>query len=72
MGALLALIIALTRRLRAREMETLTLLGCGQGLQWSLQAAELAIVLGIAFPGAWALTALTIYGVSSYFRTLTG
>jgi hypothetical protein len=72
MGALLALIIALTRRLRAREMETLTLLGCGQGLQWSLQAAELTIVLGIAFFGARALTALTMLGVSSYFRTLTG
>ena len=72
MGALLALIIALTRRLRAREMETLTLLGCGQGLQWSMQAAELAIVLGIAFLGAWTLTALTIYGASSFFRTLTG
>ena len=72
MGALLALIIALTRRLRAREMETLTLLGCRQGLQWSLQTAELAIVLGIAFLGAWSLTALTIYGASAYFRTLTG
>ncbi|MCH2603039.1 MAG: hypothetical protein MKZ76_08690, partial [Pedosphaera sp.] len=72
MGALVALIIGLTRRLRAREMETLTLLGCGQGLQWSMQAAELAIVLGIAFLGAWTLTALTIYGASSFFRTLTG
>ena len=37
-----------------------------------LQAAELTIVLGIAFFGAQALTALTIYAASSYFRTLTG
>ena len=72
MGALVALIIALTRRLRAREMETLTLLGCRKRLQWSMHAAELAIVLGIAFLGAWSLTALTILGASSYFRTLTG
>ena len=72
MGALVALIIGLTRRLRAREMETLTLLGCRKRLQWSMQAAELAIVLGIAFLGAWSLTALTILGASSYFRTLTG
>ena len=72
MGALVALIIGLTRRLRAREMETLTLLGCRKRLQWSMQAAELAIVLGIAFLGAWSLTALTIYGASSYFRTLIG
>ena len=72
MGALVALIIGLTRRLRAREMETLTLLGCRKRLQWSMQAAELVIVLGIAFLGAWSLTALTILGASSYFRTLTG
>ena len=32
-----------------------------------MQAAELAIVLGIAFLGAWTLTALTIYGASSFF-----
>ena len=72
MTTMMALIIALSRRLRAREMETITLLGCRQSLQWSMQAAELAIVLGIAFLGAWTLTALTIYGASSFFRTLTG
>ena len=48
MGALVALIIALTRRLRAREMETLTLLGCGQRLLFSIQLCEIILTLALA------------------------
>ena len=48
MGALLALIIALTRRLRAREMETLTLLGCGQRLLFAIQLCEIILTLAFA------------------------
>ncbi len=48
MGALLALIIALTRRLRAREMETLTLLGCRLGLLLTIQVCEILLTLGLA------------------------
>ena len=72
MAALLAMIIALSRRLRAREMETLTLLGSGRGFQWALQATELAIVLSIAIVCAWGGCVLTVRLVTSYLHTLTG
>jgi len=58
MGMLLALIVALSRRLRAREMETLFLLGCSRGTQFALQAAELLIIfataIALALIAAWA------------------
>tara|TARA_B100001123_G_scaffold213839_1_gene241435 strand:+ start:2779 stop:3819 length:1041 start_codon:yes stop_codon:yes gene_type:complete len=72
MGALLALIIALTRRLRTRELETLTLLGCRKGLQWTMQITELAIVLIIAIICAWGLTSLTVHYAASYVSSLAG
>lgn len=72
MGALLALIVALTRRLRTRELETLTLLGCRKGLQWTMQITELAIVLGTAFICAWGLTSLTIHFAASYLHVMAG
>lgn len=72
MGALLALIITLTRRLRARELDTLTLLGCRKGLQWTMQITELAIVLIMAFICAWGLTSLTVHYAASYLRVIAG
>ena len=72
MGALLALIIALPRRLRTRELETLTLLGCRKGLQWTMQITELAIVLIIAIICAWGLTSLTVHYAASYVSSLAG
>ena len=72
MGMLLALIVALSRRLRAREMETLFLLGCSRGTQFALQAAELLIVfaaaLALALAAAWA----TVGWARDYLNTLAG
>ena len=48
MAALLALIIALSRRLRSREMETLTLLGCRLRLLLTIQVCEILLTLGLA------------------------
>ena len=44
----MALIVLLSRRLRAREMETLFLLGCDRQTQLAMQAAELAILFAAA------------------------
>ena len=60
---LLILVLWLTRQLRAREFQTLHRIGCGRGLQWAVQAWEVALVvvsgLGIALLGSravvWAL-----------------
>ena len=72
MGALLALIVALTRRLRTRELETLTLLGCRKGLQWTIQITEMTIVLGAALICAFGLTYLTIKFAASYLHVTAG
>ena len=72
MGMLLALIVALSRRLRSREMETLFLLGCSRGTQFALQAAELLIIfaaaLALALAAAWA----TVGWARDYLTTLAG
>jgi putative ABC transport system permease protein len=72
MGMLLALIVALSRRLRSREMETLFLLGCSRGTQFALQAAELLIIfaaaIAIALAAAWA----TVGWARDYLNTLAG
>ncbi|MDE2713975.1 MAG: hypothetical protein OSB74_06360 [Verrucomicrobiota bacterium] len=72
MGMLLTLIVALSRRLRSREMETLFLLGCSRGTQFALQAAELLIVfaaaLALALAAAWA----TVGWARDYLNTLAG
>ncbi len=72
MGMLLALIVALSRRLRSREMETLFLLGCSRGTQFALQAAELLIIfaaaLALAISAAWA----TVGWAQNYLNTLAG
>ena len=47
-GFLMTLIVLLSRRLRAREMETLFLLGCDRQTQLAMQAAELAILFAAA------------------------
>ena len=71
-GLLLALIVALSRRLRAREMETLFLLGCSRGTQFALQAAELLIIFAtaaaLALIAAWA----TVGWARDYLNTLAG
>ena len=71
-GLLLALIVALSRRLRAREMETLFLLGCSRGTRLALQTAELAII----FATAAALALLAAWGTvgwaRDYLNTLAG
>jgi len=72
MGMLLALIVALSRRLRSREMETLFLLGCSRGTQFALQAAELLIIFAagsaLALAAAWA----TVGWARDYLNTLAG
>jgi len=47
-GLLMMLIVLLSRRLRAREMETLFLIGCDRQTQLAMQAAELAILFAAA------------------------
>ena len=72
MAMLLALIVALSRRLRAREMETLHLLGCSRGTQFTIQAAELLIIFltaaALALIAAWA----TVGWAHHYLNTLAG
>lgn len=69
---LLALIVALSRRLRAREMKTMFLLGCSRGTLLALQAAELTIIFAIsatlALLAAWTL----VTWAQDYLNTLTG
>ena len=69
---LLALIVALSRRLRAREMETMFLLGCSRGTLFALQAAELAMIFAaataLALLAAWA----SVAWARDYLNTLTG
>ncbi len=72
MGLLLALIVALSRRLRAREMETLFLLGCSRGTQFALQAAELLIIFAAAAALALAAAWATVGWARDYLNTLAG
>ena len=69
---LLAMIVVLSRRLRAREMETMFLLGCSRGVVLSLQMAELTIIFAasliIALLSAWA----SVAWMHGYLNTLTG
>ena len=72
MGMLLALIVALSRRLRSREMETLFLLGCSRGTQFALQAAELLIIFAAAIALALAAAWATVGWARDYLNTLAG
>jgi putative ABC transport system permease protein len=72
MGMLLALIVALSRRLRALEMETLFLLGCSRGTQFALQAAELLIIFAAATALALAAAWATVGWARDYLNTLAG
>ena len=72
MGMLLALIVALSRRLRSREMQTLFLLGCSRGTQYSLQAAELIIIFTAAFALALVAAWTTVGWARDYLNTLAG
>ena len=69
---LLTMIVILSRRLRAREMETMFLLGCSRGVVLSLQAAELTLIfaasLVVALLSAWA----SVAWMHGYLNTLTG
>ncbi|MFM1557513.1 MAG: ABC transporter permease, partial [Limisphaerales bacterium] len=69
MGMLLALIVALSRRLRSREMETLFLLGCSRGTQFALQAAELLIIFAAATALALAAAWATVGWARDYLNT---
>lgn len=68
---LLALILLLSRRLRAREMETITLLGCSRRAILALQTAELAIILTAAASLALFAAWLTLAAANQYLKTLT-
>ena len=72
MGMLLSLIVALSRRLRSREMQTLFLLGCSRGTQYSLQAAELIIIFIAAFALALVAAWTTVGWARDYLNTLAG
>ncbi len=72
MGLLLALIVTLSRRLRAREMETLFLLGCSRRTQFTLQAAELLIIFAAAIVLALAAAWATVGWARDYLNTLAG
>ena len=69
---LLLLIVALSRRLRAKEMETMFLLGCSRGTLITLQVAELTIIFAssavLALLAAWA----SVAWAQDYLNTLTG
>lgn len=69
---LLAMIVALSRRLRAREMETMFLLGCSRGTLLALQVTELAMIFAaatvLALLAAWA----SVAWARDYLHTLTG
>jgi len=71
-GLLLILIVGLSRRLRALEMETMFLLGCSRSSLFGLQAAELAIIfaasIALALLAAWA----SVAWAQDYLNTLTG
>ena len=71
-GLLLILIVGLSRRLRAPEMETMFLLGCSRSSLFGLQAAELAIIftasIAFALLAAWA----SVAWAQDYLNTLTG
>jgi len=71
-GLLLILIVGLSRRLRAPEMETMFLLGCSRSSLFGLQAAELAIIfaasIALALLAAWA----SVAWAQDYLNTLTG
>ena len=70
MGALLILILILTRRLRREELETLTLLGCQQGKLAALQAWEIGLVLIAALCLALLATEATLLAAGAYLTTL--
>ena len=72
MGMLLSLIVALSRRLRSREMQTLFLLGCSRGTQYTLQAAELIIIFIAAFALALVAAWTTVGWARDYLNTLAG
>ena len=69
---LLLLIVALSRRLRAKEMETMFLLGCSRGTLITLQVAELTIIFAssavLALLAAWT----SVAWAQDYLNTLTG
>ena len=69
---LLALIVALSRRLRAREMETMFLLGCSRGTLFALQAAELAMIFAAATTMALLAAWASVAWARDYLHTLTG
>ena len=69
---LLALSVALSRRLRSREMQTLFLLGCSRGTQYALQAAELIIIFTAAFAVALVAAWTTVGWARDYLNTLAG
>ena len=72
MGMLLSLIVTLSRRLRSREMQTLFLLGCSRGTQYTLQAAELIIIFIAAFALALVAAWTTVGWARDYLNTLAG
>jgi len=57
---LVALIVMLTLRLRRRELETLSKLGCARGRVVAILATEWGLVLGAGLAGAAALAAVLV------------
>lgn len=71
-GLLMMLIVLLSRRLRAREMETLFLLGCDRQTQLAMQAAELAILFAAAASLAALAAWITAIWAGDRLLTLAG
>lgn len=57
---LVTLVMLLSIRLRAREMRTLTLLGCSRFMTMRVIATELTIVLGASVLIAWSFALITV------------
>ena len=67
---LVALVMMLSLRLRAREMQTMFKLGCGRAMIAGLVATEMALILAASTGLTLALTALVSQYVDSILHTL--
>ncbi len=71
-GLFVALVMLLSLRLRKREAETLFHLGCSRGTLFTLQAAELLILLTVSAVLAGAASWTTVQAARTWVQTLSG
>jgi putative ABC transport system permease protein len=64
----LVLVVLLSQRLRAREMETMRKIGCSRAMTTGLQCAELAIVVGISVVLAAGLSQVVVLAAPHVVR----